>query len=224
MNARLFVATAIVAALSPPAAADDLQLWTAVAANGPAAGDSRLLLWFDGVARFRDDISDLGVSIIRPGLGWKFSDDISIWAGYARVVSRRDLAPDVKEDRLWQQATYRLGALSGVRLSGRSRLEQRLLASGDDTGWRMRQLFRFERRLGRSDFSAIGWNETFIAINNTDWGARSGYDQNRAFVGVGWQASKSIRLESGYLLNHIRRENAPDQTNHAISLSLSAAL
>ena len=67
--------------------ADDNQLWAAFLLNGPVSDDNNFLVWFDGHARFRDDASDLGVSIIRPGVGWRMNDTVSLWAGYARVIS-----------------------------------------------------------------------------------------------------------------------------------------
>lgn len=221
----VLAAAAITLGGAGPAAADDAQLWTAVFANGPVKDESRLLLWFDGHARFRDDVGRLGVSIIRPGVGWRLDDKgTAIWAGYARVVSRSAAAPDVEENRFWQQATYQLGAPGGVSLSGRTRLEQRLIEGADDTGIRVRQLIRAEKPISDSKFAALGWNELFIAANDTDWGAASGYDQNRLFVGASWRPAGAVRLEAGYLMNHIRRQNAPDPVNHALALSLAFSL
>lgn len=215
---------AFAAALPLPAWADDFQLWSAFSASGPVSDDSRVLVWFDGHARFRDDASDLGVSIIRPGLGWRVSDDVSVWAGYARVVSRQEGVPAAKENRIWQQATYRLGGALGGTVSGRTRLEQRLFESGEDTSWRARQMVRYARPFADTPFSAVVSNETFIAFNDTDWGAASGYDQSRNFIGVGYKAAGNVNLESGYMLNHIARENAPDAFNHVLSVSLSLSL
>lgn len=204
--------------------ADDNQLWAAFLLNGPVSDDNNFLVWFDGHARFRDDASDLGVSIIRPGVGWRMNDTVSLWAGYARVISRSDTAPDVKENRIWQQATYNIGSVLGGSLAGRTRLEQRLLNTGDDTGWRARQFLRYSRPFANDDYSFIAWNELFIAFNDTDWGARSGYDQSRTFVGAGWQMRDNLRFEGGYMLNHINRSNGPNATNHVLSISLVAAL
>lgn len=225
MGSRRFLIAATTLFAAGPARADDTQLWTALAANGSIKEGGRLLLWFDGHARFRDDIERLGVSIIRPGVGWRLDDNgTALWAGYARVVSRSASSPDVNENRFWQQATYRLGAPLGFSLSGRTRMEQRLIEGADDAGWRVRQLVRFDRPIDNSPFTLIGWNETFYAFNDTDWGARSGYDQNRLFVGGGWAIQKNLRLEGGYLFNHIRRDAAPNANNHAVSLTLSAKL
>ncbi len=204
--------------------ASDTQLWNAFAINGPVSDDSKLLVWFDGHARSRDNISDLGVSIIRPALGWRVSSKLSLWAGYASVVARRENAPNLREDRIWQQATFPIGQFMGGRLSGRTRLEQRFADRGNDTGWRIRQFVRFARPFDDPKYSFIAWNELFVGFNDTDWGARSGYDQNRTFVGAGWQVAKNIRLEGGYLLNHINRDGPSNTTNHVISFGIFAAL
>ena len=211
------------------AAAQDTQLWTSLFANGPVKDDGRFLLWFDGHARFSDDVSQLGVSIIRPGLGYRVNKRLSLWAGYAHVIARpnRDIAPDadnVVDNRIWQQATYSLTGGDGpFRLSGRTRLEQRFLNTGDETGYRLRQFFRLTRPFEESRWSATAWNEVFIALNDTDFGARAGYDQNRTFVGMNYKANARVRLEGGYLFNHIRREAAPDAFNHNVSVSISTS-
>ena len=219
MHRTLFAAFLSVMFAAAPARADDTQFWTALFANGPASEDSRLLLWFDGHARYSEDVSRLGVSIIRPGVGYKLNDDVSLWAGYAWVVSRADGRASITEHRIWQQATYRIAGGDWGALSGRTRLEQRFLETGDDTGLRVRQFLRWIKPVGER-WSATAWNETFIALNDTDWGANAGYDQNRTFVGLRWRMNDAVSLEGGYLLNHLNR--GVDQTNHNASLSIIA--
>ena len=85
--------------------ANDNQGWSAIALSGPVSEKSRWLAWFDGHARFADDASDLGVSIIRPGFGRRINANLNLWGGYARVTIHLD-GPDIEEDRAWQQATF----------------------------------------------------------------------------------------------------------------------
>lgn len=228
MNTVFKAGIAAVSALLLPflvsAGASDTQLWGAVAINGPVSDDSKLLLWFDGHARSRDNVSDLGVSIIRPALGWKVSSKLSLWAGYASVVARRENGPNLRESRIWQQATYPIGEFLGGRLSGRTRLEQRFADLGDNTGWRIRQFVRFARPFEDTKYSFIAWNELFVDLNDVDWGPRAGYGQNRTFVGAGWQVAKNLRFEGGYLLNHINTAEPSNTTNHVFSFGLFAAL
>ncbi|MEZ6013185.1 MAG: DUF2490 domain-containing protein [Hyphomonas sp.] len=197
----------------------DQQIWTSVLVSGPVSDDSRLLVWFDGHARFSDDMGGLGVSILRPGLGWKMNDNLSLWGGYARVTSDSGRG-DLEEYRFWQQATYSLPGMFAGKSSGRTRLEQRWREAGDDTGWRLRQSLRWTKTLEETPISLVLWNETFVAFNEADWGQADGYDQNRAFAGLGFRLTDRSQLELGYLHNHIRR-SGPDASNHNLAVSLS---
>ncbi len=202
-----------------PARAQDTQFWTALFANGPAEEDGRFLLWFDGHARYSEDVSRLGVSIIRPGVGYKVNERVSLWAGYAYVVSRADGRDNITDNRIWQQATYKIASGDWGALTGRTRLEQRFLSTGDETAHRLRQFVRYSKPVSPR-WTVTGWNETFIALNGTDAGIASGYDQNRTFVGLRWKTAGRLALEGGYLLNHINRVGADDSTNHNVSLSI----
>lgn len=196
----------------------DTQVWTAGFASGQVAEASRLLVWFDGHARFRDSGDQLDVTIVRPGIGWRVSPRLDLWAGYAHVTLRRP-GPDGEEHRAWQQATYPIAEVAGGRLTGRTRLEQRFREGGDDTGWRLRQFVRWSRPVIGPNVSIVASNEAFIAFNNTDWGQRDGYDQNRAFLGLGWQATPRLRLEGGYMNQHIDGGAAPDRSNDNLVVS-----
>lgn len=227
LDKRAMTSLAFAAALFVGATAQaesDFQTWTAVLVSGRPVENSRLLVWFDGHARFNDDSSDLGVTILRPGLGWRVSDKLDLWAGYARVVSRADGLADVEENRAWQQATYPVTDLVGGRLTGRSRLEQRFRETGDDTGWRLRQFFRWERRFAGSRWSPVVANEVFFNFNDADWGQRSGFDQNRLFIGGAYRLSEKVRLEGGYLNNILNTAGPGTQTNHNTFLWLFLSL
>lgn len=206
-----------------PTYADDNQGWTALFVNGPVT-DGKLLLWFDGHARFRDDAEELGVTIFRPGVGWRVSDRLSLWGGVARVTVHID-GPDIDEDRIWQQATYSLGSPFGGSLSGRSRLEQRFRDDqGDDTGWRFRQFVRWARPIEGTKFGWLVWNELFWGLNDADWGQRDGFDQNRLLLGITWQFNPRMRIEAGYLNNILDTPGGSDRTNHNVSVGLAVGL
>ena len=200
------------------AVADDPdQIWTSVNTNGVLTEGSKWRYWFDGHARSRNNLDGLGVSIIRPALGYAVSDRLTLWAGYARVVARRD-GPDGEENRYWQQGTFPLGSLWGGNLSGRTRLEQRTFEGADDIGHRIRQAIRWERPIPDTDFSWLFFDELFVGLNSTDFGQRSGYDQNRAYFGVAWRPTSKYRFELTYLNNNIDSANG-SSTNHNLSLA-----
>lgn len=216
-----FALAALVAASAPvvstPAFARPDQVWAGVFASGAPSEGTRLLLWFDGHARFRDGGEEPDVSILRPGIGWRVDDGLDVYAGYARVTSHRD-GPDVAEDRFWQQAVYTFGKIGEATLAGRTRLEQRWRGTGDDTGWRLRQFVRLGLPIPGSPISLVVWDEVFIALNDADWGQSSGYDQNRLFVGTAWRINRRVRLEGGYLNQDLNGARDRRRNNIAINL------
>lgn len=202
----------------PAVAQTDSQAWTAAFASGPAREGGKVLLWFDSHARFREEGDQLDTTIVRPGVGWRASPRLDLWAGYAHVTLRRP-GPDGSEHRAWQQATYPITEIAGGRLTGRTRLEQRFREGGDDTGWRLRQFVRWSRPIAGPNISLVLSNETFIGLSETDWGQGEGFDQNRAFAGLGWQMTRKFRLEGGYMNQQIEGGSGSDRRNDNLVLS-----
>jgi hypothetical protein len=224
--ASLCLLLLVAAGVAPQhAIADDQQAWSAVFVNGPVVPGSRLLGWFDGHARFRQDGDELDVNLLRPGVGWRVGPKLDLWVGYARIDTQR-AGDDLEEDRAWQQATYPVTKWAGGTLSGRTRLEQRFRDTGDDTGWRLRQFFRYARPLAsHGHFGLLASTEVFYSLNAADWGQRSGFDQNRALLGGYYQPSSRWRIEAGYMHQYIRvAGRRPDQVNHNLSVAFFALL
>lgn len=206
--------------------AEDSGIW--IAAFGQGSLDiispklQKYRWWFDAHARYLDDGNHFHQGIVRPGIGYTLMDNTAVWLGYAWITTSPEGKKDFHEHRIWQQLTWST-RLDPVTLSTRSRLEQRFLETGDDTGWRFRQLlklvypFSFEPR-----FSLVGYDEIFINLNSTDWGADSGFDQNRLFAGFGWNfdTDRRITAEIGYLNQFIRKPSGDDEMNHILSINL----
>ncbi len=202
----------------------DFQTWLGVFFYGPPSENSRLLIWFNGQARFSEQTTRFGQYVIRPGLGWRVSDGLDAYTGYARVVSRNGDGPDVPENRAWQQAVFPVAEIFGGALTGRTRLEQRLRQTGDDTGWRARQKFRWERPLADPRLSALVANELFVNLNDADWGQQAGFEQNRLFFGGVYRPTKHARFEGGYFKNVINLLEPGTQINHNLSIALFVSL
>jgi hypothetical protein len=69
----------------------------------------------------------------------------------------------------------------------------------------------------------VGSDEVLLNLNDTDWGADSGFSQNRAFAGFGWSfdPGRRIRTAIGYLNQFIHRRSADDAMNHILSINIS---
>lgn len=203
---------------------DDTGLWFAALGNGKFESlqkESSLRWWFDTHYRLRDDTDGFNQSIVRPGIGYALSETQTVWAGYGWIRTSPIFGDDFDEHRFWQQWTATPSA-GDWKFLHRSRFEQRWVESGDDVGLRWRQLVRGQRILKRCpEWSLVLWDEAFFNLNDTDWGAQSGFDQNRAFLGFGFKnsASSRVRTEIGYLNQFINREGNDDALNHILSIN-----
>lgn len=204
---------------------DDTGLWFAAFGNGElnsgSDGAAPLLWWLDTHYRMRDDSGGFNQSIIRPGMGLKVAEDQALWAGYAWILTSPVEGDDFDEHRFWQQWTA-APSVGDFRFLHRSRFEQRWVETGDDVGLRWRQLHRAQRILTNCpQWSLIAWDEVFFNLNDTDWGAQAGLDQNRAFLGVGFKrcANAPVRTEVGYLNQFTNDQGGEDGMNHILSIN-----
>jgi hypothetical protein len=202
---------------------EDTQTWANVTAVGHAgATGSPWRYWLEGQARFDDDSSRFGLGILRPGVGYALAPNTTLWLGYGYFSADPPGPVDnLEEHRIWQQLSWTAPqTLAGMTVSSRSRLEQRSHESGSEVGWRARQLFKVIRPLGQGPWSLVALDEIFFNLNATRWGVADGFDQNRAFAGLGLAMNSHTRAEVGYLNQFIAREGARDRMHHVISLNL----
>jgi len=74
---------------------------------------------------------------------------------------------------------------------------------------------------GKLNVSLVGYNELFFELNDTDWGASSGFDRNRLVLGVGWRLGNSgNNLEIGYLNQYVDKGAGDNLMEHILSLNL----
>lgn len=85
-----------------------------------------------------------------------------------------------------------------------------------------RQLVRAQRSIDLFPrLSFVLWDEAFFHLNDTDWGARTGFDQNRAFGGLGFKRTPDAkgRVEFGYLNQTLDIPSGNDRTHHLLSVN-----
>jgi hypothetical protein len=198
----------------------DEQAWVNVTAMGPVSG--RLVYFAEVQPRAGDGMSRLDQLILRGALGWKLSPSLTVYQGYAHIVSPVEGGPDRNEERSFQQISWTMGKPFGGELSSRTRLEQRWRSDGSDMGWRLREMLRYEKALDarRQGPSALVYSELFVALNDTDWGARSGFDQVRTFLGLELPVAGASTMEVGYLNQAVNQTSGRTRMNHVASITL----
>ena len=209
----------------PPVPPSDhaYQTWLAAFVHGPLHG--RLWLWNDAHVRLYESFAPSAI-LLRPGLSFQALPSLFATVGYAWTPSWArgddDELTFTDEHRAWQQLIWApRNDQTGAAAMFRGRLEQRFRpASGSEVGLRGRVLWRGQVPLSaQHPLIFVLWDELFVGLHDTDWGQRRGVDQNRVFVGVGWQVRPTVvRIEVGYTNVWLSRPGA-DPVNHIFAIN-----
>ena len=196
---------------------EDGRFWLNINAQGALPVEN--LSWFAEIQpRWKEEGREFDQLIIRPAVLYKLSKQSSASLGYAHVTTHKK-SGNQEENRLWQQFTYNFEPIETITLQSRTRLEQRHMEDASDTAHRLRQMLRVTRPFTSNlAVSLVMWDEVMFNFNDTDWGGRSGFDQNRLFLGASWQVI-GAKIEVGYINQYINASNI-DKENHVLSTTL----
>lgn len=172
-------------------------------------------IWLEGQSRWDDNWNHWYQGFLRAAVGYSLSDRATIWAGYTWIPTDNVGKPSVSQQDVWPSFRYVLPTIIGT-VTFRTMIETNFIAgNGNDVRVRPRQMIRlmhpmeFEPRL-----SLITWDEIFVRVNSTRGGGQSGFDQNRAFAGLGWTFNKNFRVEGGYLNQYLDDATHTNNTMH----------
>lgn len=202
----------------------DVQTWFNITAIGKTHSNNkfigRLRYWLEDQERLGDDSSRFSQILLRPGLGYALTDNLSIWIGYAWIYTGKPNTPNpFEEDRIWQQLLW-TKTNKYLTFTSRTRTEQRFLENNPKTAYRLRQLIKISVPFKHfNKMSFVTSDEVFFHKNNFVGTNSSGFDQNRYFVGVGYKINPSLNTEIGYMNQYIRRFGVPDFLANIVSLN-----
>ena len=169
-------------------------------------------LWLDLHLRLTNDfVKQKNLSILRAGYTYYISDQVRLTAGYA-YVTQYGLSPeepDVPEHRPWQQIQW-FEKKNGFNLMQWFRIEERFrtkVAAGELTdsynfNWRFRYNFALTIPLRGKVVQAktpfLFFNDE-IHINAGKEIVNNYFDQNRLFLGFGYQFTSHLNAQLGYM-------------------------
>lgn len=196
---------------------DSWGSWAQVVAEGdlgfvdPSLKDARL--WLEGQSRWNEDWQHWYQGMVRTALGHSLSDRATIWLGYTYLPTQVQGRSSVAQQDLWPAFRYLLPTEYG-NFMFRTMFETNFIR-GDDPRFRPRQMIRFLRPFDfEPRLSLVAWDEFFVRLNSTQWGGRAGFDQNRAFLGLGWSFTPAVRAELGYMNQYIEDAKHINQTDN----------
>lgn len=189
--------------------------------------DNKFSIHFDGQLRSTDKLEDTQSFIMRAGLNYNIKNNLIATIGYAYIGNNRtvmDVDGWVPEHRIWEQFIINQQfAVSNrpITLQHRFRLEQRfmgqptidqneLVTDNYDFAQRLRYFTRSILPLsGTTNFTNGAFvalqNEVFVNVENAPNGKF--FDQNRAYLAVGWRLSPKFDIEAGYMNQFILGKN-----------------
>jgi len=170
-------------------------------------------IWLEGQSRWDDDWNHWYQGMARAALGYSLSDRATIWLGYTFLPTQNVGKPYIAQQDVWPAFRYILPTDFGTFMF-RTMWESNFLR-GSDVRERPRQMIRFMHPLEfEPRLSLIAWDEVFVRVNSTQWGGNSGFDQNRAFAGLGWTFNPNFRTELGYLNQYLDNATHTAETMH----------
>lgn len=212
------------AAAGPAQATEDEQIWTTASATVKLADKWRLSQ--EVTARFSDNRNGLYEIESNTLLGYKITDNVTLWGGYTHDPQYAGGDFTVLERRAREQITIdNLAKIGRGKLSGRLRMEQRWRENIDGTGWRARPYVKFSLPLRKGGKTALVLsNETFINLNTTSFQRTEGLDRMRNLIAISTPLTKTMNIEAGYLNQHGFVRDGEDTSDHVASVSLSLSL
>lgn len=188
--------------------------------------------YLDVQLRSSDDIGYLRNFLFRPGVTYYASDKSEITLGYLlnKTFTRLDGQANnsLSEHRIWEQFIYKQ-KISTISISHRLRLEQRFIETNSVNEHIFAQRFRYfvrfilplekdKQKFEKGAFVALQ-NEVFLNVQNKDELNHKVFDQNRAYLALGYRFSKKLDVEAGYLNQAIKGLNA-NTVNNVVQLAV----
>jgi hypothetical protein len=216
---RLLLAAVPFFLLATPAAAqqEDVELWSQINSNVRLADGVKITL--EQIARVSDRQDGLYQTEFGALLGVRVARGIELGFGYRRVGSHNDnTAAD--EDRVRQQVVGTFG-----RFTMRFRIDERFNPRGDEVGFRVRPLVRYNHPLAPKGVALFVSHESFFLPNSTSWGQRRGYERMRNIVGATLPIGRDVSADLGYLNQYrFARGTARAEMDHALTLQVTINL
>jgi hypothetical protein len=206
------------------AAGSDQQVWANGAVNVELS--DRWRLHQELTARFSDDRDGLYEIESNTLLGYRLTDNVTLWGGYTHDPQYSGGHFTVMEHRAREQLTVdNVARIGGGKLSARMRLEQRWREGVDGTGWRLRPYLKYSFPIGGGGKTALNVSsEPFFNLNTTAFQGRSGLDRVRNMVTVSTPLTARLSGEAGYLNQHGFVRHGPDSDDHVAYFGVSLSL
>ena len=212
MLRKLVIVLCVCTTINTWAADEDVQQWSLLFANYQF--DDRRAASFQIENRMRQDMSEFDILVLKPGVYHRFNKLLNLGIGY-----KYQIKDGPNEQDLWQELFITPGVWAGVTWTHQIRLEERFVGGINGTVPRLRYLLHGSRPFKSNPKRYLAFqNATRFNFTSRHEGPPDGFDQNRAYIGLGFEVSPSLRIEVGYLWRYQRERGADNLSDHALRL------
>ncbi len=151
--------------------------------------------------------------ILRGAAYLRVVDECTLWVGAEFDPS---FVPELHQEyRIWEQFRVKNELLDSPKLVlwNRTRLEERFIEGARGVALRLRHRVYADVEAEKG-VHAVAYEEIFINLNTVQGGPKAGFDENRFFLGLGFDVDEHSRISVGYLDRYI----APDERRTSPSL------
>jgi hypothetical protein len=188
---------------------------------------------FDAQFRSANHYDYLQNVLLRPSVNYYFDNNKMAALGYAYIATNGRAADGTEtfrpESRIWEQLIINTKIGKASMLQHRFRLEQRFLGNTTNKtdhyfSQRLRYFARavvpFKKNAAFTKGAFLGLqNEVFANVQNNHKVNKHFFDQNRAYVAVGYRLHKKADIEIGYL-NQFVQQVSSSYFNHIIQAAI----
>ena len=164
--------------------------------------------------RLREDATEVDKQIFKPGGYYAFTDTLKLGIGYKYVKKKGSK----DEQDPWEELFWNPAPIGKFDWTHQFRWEQRTGGGVDGVVHRLRYLLHVTHPLGDSGRYYLAAQEA-VRFNapSKDWGPVNGFEQSRAYLGVGRNMTPKLKIEVGYLWNYQRFRDV-NHSNHVLRL------
>ena len=169
--------------------------------------------------RLTEDMSRVGLLRFQGGLGVALAPGIAAEIGYDHSRQLPEGRDPYAVHRFTEALNYVLIRDGGLRLDGRTRLEQMLFSNSSERRHRLRQRLRLSVPLaGEGRLRGVVYGEAWVSLKGRP-GAGSGIEQWRGYAGLALPVARGSTLQTGYM--HKIDMAGRNRANHIVEVSLS---
>jgi len=200
------------------------KAWAVTTIIGSMPFNPAFKYYIEPQIRFIDDDYLFNQTLQFGGLGYQINKNVVIFTGAGWIITKTPEGDSTHETRFWQQLNWLMLINSSLNINSRTRLEERKLTDAAQMAVRFRQRIWMRvpfKKWERHSFSVN--NEFFFNLNHPHWVSPYLLEQNRAFVGISTQLTKSMTADIGYLNQYARPSNTNTFSDHVFLLSFNIA-